>query len=289
MTSLIAPLALNVIRLCVWLVLVMLIFIPLERFFALHRQKVFREAFGVDLAYYFLSSLVPKFLLILPLSCLAWVTHRWMPAAYYNWSASLPLALRFAASMVVGEVGAYWGHRWSHEIPVLWRFHAIHHSPEEVDWLVHTRAHPVDMFFTRVCGFVPLYLLGLAQPMGDRADLMPYVVTVVATIWGFFIHSNLKWRFGWLEWLISTPAFHHWHHTNDGPEFINRNYATVLPWMDRLFGTFYLPMHEWPRKYGTDDPVAPGMAAQLVGPLENIFDSFSVPRLPRVPELPREQ
>jgi sterol desaturase/sphingolipid hydroxylase (fatty acid hydroxylase superfamily) len=266
-----APLALSVARLCAWLVLLMLIFIPLERLFAVHRQRVFRKAFGSDVLYYFLSGLLPKLLLVLPLSAVAWAIHGSLPAGYYLWTASLPLWARFAASMVVGEIGAYWAHRWSHEVPMLWRFHAVHHSAEEVDWLVHTRAHPVDMFFTRLCALVPMYLLGLAQPAGNQVDLAPYLVTVVGTVWGFFIHSNVKWRLGWLESMVSSPAFHHWHHTNDGPAYINKNYAPMLPFVDRCFGTLYLPKQSWPGKYGTDEPVASGMAGQLFEPLERML------------------
>src|SRR5271165_2330792 len=73
MTSHLASLALNLVRLFAWLLLLMLIFVPLERLFAVRRQRVFRKAFGADVAYYFLSSLVPKFLLILPLSGFAWL------------------------------------------------------------------------------------------------------------------------------------------------------------------------------------------------------------------------
>ena len=151
------------------------------------------------------------------------------------------------------------------EIPLLWRFHAIHHSAEEIDWLVNTRAHPFDIVFVRLCGFVPMYALGLAQPMiGKTVDVMPLLIMLVATLWGFFIHANLRWRFGPLEWLIATPGFHHWHHTND--EHINKNYASMLPWMDKLFGTWYMPKQQWPAKYGIDAPMA-GFAGQLLQPL----------------------
>jgi len=64
--------------------------------------------------------------------------------------------------------------------------------------------------------------------------------------------------------LISTPAFHHWHHTND--EQINKNYASMLPVMDLLFGTWYLPAKQWPSKYGIDGPMAPDLTGQLVQP-----------------------
>ena len=249
-------LAWDSLRLCAWLILLMVIFVPLEKFFALHTQKVFRKSFGADLLFYFVSSLLPKLILILPLTFIAKATHDFLPASFYESIASWPLLIRALAGLVVGEIGAYWGHRWSHENQFLWRFHSIHHDAEELDWLVHTRAHPVDMVFTRLCALVPMYLLGLAQPMADRVDLVPVLVTIAATMWGFFIHSNISWRLGWLEGLISSPAFHHWHHTNDGPEVVNKNYSTMLPWLDKCFGTYYLPQ-SWPGKYGINAPEPP--------------------------------
>lgn len=260
------PFVMNIVRLSVWLVLLMVLFVPLERFFGLRRQRVFRDSFGTDVAYYFLSSLLPRLLMALPLTLLAGLLHRLVPLEFYEWVADQPDALRMLAAMVVGECGTYWGHRWSHEIPLLWRFHALHHGAEEIDWLVNTRAHPIDMVFTRLCGLIPMYVLGLAQPMADSFDLVPMVVTIVGTVWGFFIHSNLNWRLGWFEWLFSTPAFHHWHHTNDGPGVINKNYSSLLPWMDKLFGTFYLPK-KWPDKYGIDGPLPESFAGQLLRPL----------------------
>ena len=93
---------------------------------------------------------------------------------------------------------------------------------------------------------------------------MPVIVTLISTVWGFFIHANLRWRFGPLEWFISTPAFHHWHHTKTGP--INRNYASTLPWLDWIFGTHYLPK-EWPDSYGIDSEMPESLIGQLAYPL----------------------
>ncbi len=134
-----------------------------------------------------------------------------------------------------------------------------------MDWLVNTRAHPIDIVFTRLCGFVPLYVVGLAQPMTRTLDVVPMLVAVVGTFWGFPIHANVRWRLSWLGWLVATPAFHHWHHTNDDRR--DRNYAAMLPVFDRIFGTYHVPAKRWPAEYGIDAPVAAGLAGQLMQPL----------------------
>ncbi len=271
------PVAFDLLRLCIWLVLLMIIFVPMERLFAQHPQKIFRKGFFTDLGYYFLNSLLPKLLLAVPLSILAMSLHYLVPGRWYGGVADMPLWLRFASALIVGELGSYWGHRWMHEIPVLWRFHAIHHSAEEMDWLVNTRAHPLDMVFTRLCGLVPVYVLGLAQPTGSTMDWVPFLYALFGTVWSFVIHANVRWRFGPLESCVSSPAFHHWHHTKDGPQYINKNYAAIFPWVDRLFGTFYLPKKQWPTKYGIDTPMASGLVGQLVQPFLHRAKASEVP------------
>jgi sterol desaturase/sphingolipid hydroxylase (fatty acid hydroxylase superfamily) len=256
---------LDFVRLCMWLLIVMIVFVPLERLCALHPQKVFRKAFFTDLAYCFLSGLLPKLLLVLPMAMVAWVVHLLVPAGFHSGVAALPLWIRFPAAMIAGEIGFYWGHRWTHEIPFLWRFHAIHHSAEEMDWLVNSRAHPVDMVFTRLCGLIPMYVLGLAQPAVKTVDIVSFLVVFTGILWGYFIHANLKWRFGPLGWLVATPAFHHWHHTYEEPR--NKNYAPTLPWIDLLFGTYHMPRTKWPSKYGIDAAVTSTLVAQVLEPL----------------------
>jgi sterol desaturase/sphingolipid hydroxylase (fatty acid hydroxylase superfamily) len=256
----------DLVGLSVWLALLLIVFVPLERIFGNHSQKVFRKSFGADMFYYILNGILPKLLLVASLTVVSAGLHRLVPLAFYASVAGMPVWLRLAAALVVNEIGGYWGHRWSHEIPFLWRFHVIHHSAEEIDWLVTAKGHPFDMFFTRLCAMVPLYVIGLAQPLGNKVDFMPMAVTVGTTYWAYFIHANIKWRMGWLEWLISTPGFHHWHHANGGPEVINKNYAATFPWVDKFFGTLYLPQ-QWPAKYGSDTPIAADLAGQLLDPL----------------------
>src|SRR5450631_3811385 len=117
------PYALDLLRTSVWLLILMIVFIPLEKLSSIHPQKIFRKSFLIDLAYYFLNNLVPKLLLTVPVAALAWGLRRIVPEEVQMWTEDLPLWARLSAAMVVGEAGFYWGHRWTHQIPLLWRFH----------------------------------------------------------------------------------------------------------------------------------------------------------------------
>jgi hypothetical protein len=90
-------------------------------------------------------------------------------------------------------------------------------------------------------------------------------VILVGLVWGYFVHANLRWRLGPLEWIVATPGFHHWHHTYGLQR--NCNYASMLPWIDRLFGSHYLPK-VWPSRYGIPERTAASLAGQLIQPFQ---------------------
>ena len=258
----------QIIHLTAWLLILTLVFVALERFATLRPAPGRHKELPRDIAYYFLNNLLPTAVLALCGAALAATVGRLLPSGYNEWVGAQPIWARSLAVFVVGEIGYYWGHRWMHVSPFLWRFHAVHHSAEHVDWLTNTRAHPVDMIFGRLCGLVPIYALGLIQP-GHAGETLPTLALIASqlfgVVWSFFIHANIRWRFGPFEHLLATPAFHHWHHTNDRV-YRDRNFASTLPVLDRLFGTLHLPRH-FPEVYGIDAPMARSLHGQLLDPL----------------------
>ncbi|HYP68015.1 MAG TPA: sterol desaturase family protein [Thiobacillaceae bacterium] len=253
------------LRLGAWLLLLAVIFLPLERLFALHPRKFLSKPLAQDVGYYFISGLVPSMLLAIPLSLAAYGAHSLVPWRVQSAIAAWPLWQRALAGLVVSEIGFYWGHRWAHQIPFLWRFHSVHHSARQIYFLISSRAHPIDNVFIRLCGFIPVYVVGIATPLTREGGTVSALLVLALTMWGFFIHSNLRWRFGPLEWLIATPHFHHWHHTLGGER--DRNYASMLPLMDWIFGTLHLPRKQWPEAYGIEAKLPASITGQMLYPL----------------------
>jgi sterol desaturase/sphingolipid hydroxylase (fatty acid hydroxylase superfamily) len=236
------------------------IYVPLERWFALHpEQPIFRQGWRTDLSYFFLNTLLIQVMTLLTLQpamvLFDWARH----AELVRWVSSWPLVVQVVAVLLVADFTQYWVHRAFHAVPWLWRFHAIHHSAEALDWLAGSRLHIVDAVATRALTYVPIYVLGFSQ-----TAIVIYVVVVV--VQATFIHANVRWQFRPLRWLLATPAFHHWHHSAE-PEAVDKNFAVHTPIWDKLFGTFYLP-DRWPGAYGLSggNKVPLGWFAQLIFP-----------------------
>ena len=252
-------------HLAVWLALLVAVFVPLEWLGGLHGTKLWRKQVGVDLCWYFINSLAPAAVLSFPLALLSSIVQGLNPGGFYSAVAAWPFWVKMFLVLVVSDVGAYWGHRAMHSHRFLWRFHALHHSAEEMDWLVNTRAHPFDTVFVRFAGLLPIYLLGLAQVNSAQIDPVVALLTIFGTVWTFFIHADFRVRLGVLEKVISTPAFHHWHHTKN--EYRDRNFSFLFPIIDRVFGTSWLPQH-WPSAYGINAKTPDTLAGQFFEPLE---------------------
>ena len=114
--------------------------------------------------------------------------------------AGQPYWLQIVEVVLVADLGLYFAHRMFHAIPLLWRFHQIHHSIEELDWLAAVRVHPVDQIATKGISLLPVFALGFS----DAA------IAVFAFLYqwqSILLHSNISIGFGPLRWLIASPDF----------------------------------------------------------------------------------
>jgi lathosterol oxidase len=237
------------------------VFIPLERLFArLPEQDLFRGGWRTDLAYFFLSALLVQVTTLLTMRP-AMTLFSWAVSAdLQGWVSRQWLVVQFVEILVLTDFVQYWVHRAFHRVPLLWRFHRIHHSADVMDWLAGSRLHLFDVAVTRGLTYVPIYVLGFSE-----TALIAYVAFV--SIQATFIHANVRFTFGRLRWVMATPQFHHWHHGAE-PEAVDKNFAVHLPLLDRVFGTCYLPGDRWPASYGlaTGTPMPAGYARQFVDP-----------------------
>jgi sterol desaturase/sphingolipid hydroxylase (fatty acid hydroxylase superfamily) len=224
-----------------------------------------RPGYFTDLAYWAFTPLVTRAVTgvavavaAAPIAYLLWgrvdrdlIMHGWGPVSH------LPFWAQAIGLLVAGDFIGYWTHRAFHR-GLLWRFHAIHHSSRDLDWLSAVRLHPINDTLTRLASAVPLLLTGFA-PIA-LAGIAPLL-----TILAILIHANLDWDWGPLRSVIASPRFHRWHHTSEN-EGLDKNFAGLLPLWDILFGTYYMPKDKLPAGFGTDTEVPPGLIGQLAFP-----------------------
>lgn len=235
-----------------------LILIPIEMIFPLHQQKTLRKGWGTDVIYFFFGHFIGKAGLAFCAVLIAYLLKGLINPELQRLVTSQPVGLQLLEAILIADIGYYTAHRLAHTIPWLWKFHAVHHSIETMDWLAAIRVHPFDQIFTKTFQLIPLYLLGFSKEIFAFFFLF-------GAFEAFFIHSNLRFRYGWLRWIISTPQFHHWHHSADTRAF-DKNFAAQLPILDLIFGTLYMPGGKLPDSYGIVDPVPSQFIGQMIYP-----------------------
>jgi sterol desaturase/sphingolipid hydroxylase (fatty acid hydroxylase superfamily) len=239
------------------------VFVPLERILPRHRRALLRKDWKLDLTYWFFNRPLVVFGGLLMAAAAMVVIAPLVPAAVTSTIEGLPLLVQIPLAILVADLIFYWVHRAAHTFPLLWQFHAVHHSIEDLDFLAAVRVHPVDQLLTTSLGIVAQLLLGFS----------PAALAVTAFIYGWqaiFVHSNVAANLGPLRWVFAGPDFHHWHHSTDA-EAQNRNFAGQLPFLDRFFGSAYFPSDRLPSTYGVSDPVPDSFADQLLYPLKRCF------------------
>jgi sterol desaturase/sphingolipid hydroxylase (fatty acid hydroxylase superfamily) len=203
-----------------------------------------------DLVYWFV---VPLFLQLARVRMLSFGVGLFFVSMPANLLPGPPLSLGQLVLQCVGilliqEVMLYWIHRAFHT-RTAWKFHAVHHSPAEVDWTTTARFHPVNHLLA--FGLVDIAVLLMGFSPQALAILVPFNV-----IYSSMVHANLNWTFGSLRYVFASPVFHRWHHTTEA-EGLNKNFASTFPVLDVFFGTFYMPAGKLPQQFGNGEPDYP--------------------------------
>lgn len=246
--------------------------VPFERLFPRHHHQGFRRPhLDLDVGYAIASPILQGVGLVAAV-LVGVLSFAWLPGLLLRpYIQAIPSPYLLFVGVALFDLAGYWTHRWYHEVPQLWRFHAVHHSPEDMDWASGFRAHPFDgtliapaFFFLIAAGF-PAETSGL--------------IALAQILLGLFLHANVRLRLRPLSKIIMTPEFHHWHHSNED-DAVWRNYSTFLPLWDIVFGTYYMPKEKRPSVYGIDEHMPMTMVEQLRYPLLGIGNPLGYLRHP---------
>ncbi len=245
----------------VGVVLLFALVVPFEKLFPRHPQRLRRPQVGTDIAHAILTG--PMEVAGLATGIVIGVLSlTWIPALLLRPLAeALPDGLHAVLAVLVLDCGVYWGHRFGHEVPFLWRFHSVHHSTEQLDWVSGFRSHPFDGVFLAPA-YLFLFVAGFTYELVGALFLIQVII-------GAFVHANVRWRLAPLHRVIITPEFHHWHHVED-PVARDTNYSVMLPIWDMIFGTYRMPADARPARYGATPRVPPRLIPQMLHPFRGL-------------------
>jgi sterol desaturase/sphingolipid hydroxylase (fatty acid hydroxylase superfamily) len=149
------------------------------------------------------------------------------------WPSKLPVFFQALLMLLISDFLRYWIHRFNHNSELLWRLHAVHHSPDKLYWINVGRFHPIEKAIQFLADSLPFILAGVTPEVLGLYFL-------VYSAHGFFQHCNVNLKLGRLNYIVSGPELHRWHHSRKVKES-NNNYGNNFIIWDLLFGTRFFP------------------------------------------------
>jgi sterol desaturase/sphingolipid hydroxylase (fatty acid hydroxylase superfamily) len=202
-----------------------------ERIWPAERRPVLARGHVQDACFLALHAVV-----VIPLMTLLSVGAAGLIGDHAQWielrsTSGWPAWLLIPATVVAMD-GANWlAHYADHRLDALWRFHALHHSQEELSVLTSFRAHPLMHTTGFLLATIPVVILMPARPIA------PVLITIYVCI-GTLQHANVRWTFGPAGRVIVSPAYHRLHHA---PDIQRANLGVVLTIWDVLAGFAQFP------------------------------------------------
>ena len=178
--------------------------------------------------------------------------------------AQSPLWLQFSVFLLLKDFVEYFIHNLLHRVPLLWKFHKLHHSILELDWIGNMRFHWMEIIVYKSLTYLPLVILGV------KGQVILWIA-IVTTLIGHLNHSNLNFDWGPLRYVINSPRMHVWHHNVTPNGRYGDNFGVVFCVWDWIFGTAYLPADkEQPEHLGFQnmDEFPQGLIPRLIYPIK---------------------
>jgi len=177
----------------------------------------------------------------------------------FNWVDAPPL-VSILTGILLLDLAAYGGHILKHKLPLLWRFHRVHHSDADMDVTTGFRFHPVEALISWVFLLPAVVLFGL--PIASILIFAGlYSLSALAQ------HANLafpEWADRMVRVAFVSPGSHRIHHSPQR-ERTDSNYGTLFSFWDRLFGTYKTPRHHAEMQFGLAEKQE-GLRALLIEP-----------------------
>jgi sterol desaturase/sphingolipid hydroxylase (fatty acid hydroxylase superfamily) len=195
------------------------------------------------------------------LRLIVWAIETFQPLVSLQiWPAHWPLLVQIIPGIILWDLGNHLAHRWAHLIPLLWRFHSVHHSAPRLTVINTGRFHPVDIVKSVMIG-APIPVL-----LGVPAEVALWYAALYVYI-GLLTHANIKLPCGVFNLFLNTPELHRWHHSPVRPE-TDTNFGEVTVIWDRIFGTYRFPARPPRRNVGLEGavPVSTRLIDVLVHP-----------------------
>src|SRR6202161_3239814 len=210
------------------------IFLVVERLRPAQRRSFFARGYRQDLLYTILNAtLVVPLVVALSLS-FAEVARKTIPWIVFPHYEFFPRWLAIAVIFILMDLCNWSAHLANHKVRVLWRFHELHHSQEDMSVLTVFRTHPL-IHVSYLIALVPGIVL-IANGEITTTLLVVYAAVVA------FEHSNTNLSFGPLNRIFCSPNYHRIHHKLDGPQDVNLGFALTI-W-HQLFGLAVFPTPE---------------------------------------------
>ena len=238
-------------------------------------QVVFSRGFFQDMAWSLAKTTFVGLLLIAYVSFLKTVLRPYYESMTFS-QPDIGYGWRFFLTFLASDFLHWLRHVILHKVPVLWHFHAVHHSQRQLNPFSIDRVHPFELLFTISLWFFPMLVITSSLNVAADYYFFHYVFLRAQDV---IVHSNIKINFGIFRFLLVTPQSHRIHHAID-TRYHDTNFGAILSVWDWLFRTQHRDHETYPAT-GISDPAFPderrsknflqNLIGQLLYPFAKIF------------------